>query len=219
GIVALYYLTHLHDPYDVTLPPIGNIVTIASPHRGSDLAEAGVWLRAATATRQTIDTLLRLAPASGGGRQVERTPLDMPALDQLATGSTLLDGHARAWQDAVAAGGAGALATGTRVLTIGGASDLVATPHRTAHPTTGDGRLVTDAPHVVLPGGHESVRHSEAIREVVWDFLHGRDVDHASTVFTASLVDDAGLALRIVGRAAAFGSGPVTDLSSVRVDR
>lgn len=219
GVVALYYLTHLHDPHDVTLPPIGHVVTIASPHRGSDLADTGVWLRAATATRHAVETLLRVVPASGGGRQIERTPLDMSALDQLATGSSLLDDHARAWQAAVAAGDAGALAMGTRVLTIGASRDLVATPGRAAHPTTGDRRRATDAQHVVLPGGHDSVRHTEAVRAVVWDFLRGHDVDHASTVFTTSLVDDTGLALRVMGRAAALTSGPATDLASTRAGR
>ena len=36
-----YYLLHLHDPFDVGLPPIGHVVTVASPLYGSALR--GAW--------------------------------------------------------------------------------------------------------------------------------------------------------------------------------
>jgi hypothetical protein len=43
GVIA-HYLLNLHDPFDITLPPIGHMVTVASPFEGSDLARTGLAL-------------------------------------------------------------------------------------------------------------------------------------------------------------------------------
>ncbi|MEX0868618.1 MAG: peptidoglycan DD-metalloendopeptidase family protein [Nitriliruptoraceae bacterium] len=203
GIVAAYYLVHRHDPYDVGLPPIGNVVTLASPHRGSDLADLATWAGANPVVSAVTSRILGTIDA-GGMTQRERTPLDMPALDQLATGSPFLDAYGRSWARAVAAGDAGVFAIGTRVLTVGGGSDLVATPGNASHPTPRNrAALPSDdvARHVVLPGGHHGVTTTEAVREVMWTFLHGDEVVHPASVFTSNLADEVGLVFRVLGRA------------------
>jgi alpha-beta hydrolase superfamily lysophospholipase len=201
GIVAMYYLTYLHDPYDPGLPPIGKVVTIASPLRGSDLADTGRWLRAHDGIRPLLDLALWLPL---GRPQRALTPLDMPAIDQLATGSALLSGLAADWERAMAAGAAGPLAMGTRVVTVGGSRDLVATPGRTATPTTllPIGVADTTTTHVVAPGGHEGVKRTEAVRQIAWESLRGRTIDYPSGTLTSGLTDDAGSVMRVLGRIA-----------------
>jgi murein DD-endopeptidase MepM/ murein hydrolase activator NlpD len=201
GIVAMYYLTHLHDPYDPGLPPIGKVVTIASPLAGSDLADTGRWLRSHDGLRPLLELAMRLPP---GRPQRELTPLDMPALDQLATGSALLDALADDFGDAVAAGGAGPLAMGTRVVSVGGSRDLVATPGRTSLQVDGvvPGGVDEVVTRVVLPGGHDGVKHTEAARQVVWEALRGRALEYPSQTLTSTVTDDAGGLLRVLGRLA-----------------
>jgi hypothetical protein len=183
GVVVLRYLTHHHDPYDRSLPPIGAIVTIASPHRGADAATLGVGVRDHLVLGTGLAGLRAISGRFGWG--LERTPFRHAALDQLAVGSDLLDELGRDWDAALAAGPAGPLAMGTRVLTIGGRGDLVVPISRSGQPTdrlgrvTIDPRVTHDDPvvaHRVLPGGHRAVLGTEAVREVVWRFLAGEEV-------------------------------------------
>jgi hypothetical protein len=181
GVVVLVYLSRYHDPYDRSLPPIGGVVTIASPHRGTDLANVGVALRdhlviglGLLGVRQVLDRL----------DGAPRFPLRAPVLDDLRVGSALTGRLASDWAAALDAGPAGPFAMGTRVLTISAAGDQVVPVVRSGQPTsrgvvsgfdldlTADG--VVD--HRVLPGGHEAVLHTEALREVVWRFLAGEEV-------------------------------------------
>jgi hypothetical protein len=203
GVVILHYLTHLHDPYDTELPTIGRVVTIGSPHHGSDLATAA-WLARASPVAGAVIELGRRS--FSGGEQVD---IDAPAVGQLATGSPYLRRYRHAWHDALDAGHAGPLAMGTEVLTISGATDLVA-PNRSAHLADGEDPLVHVAPNApaglaatdvahstVLPGGHRSVLDSEAVREVTWRFLAGEDFTTAGTPAISVLTDDVGLAATI----------------------
>jgi hypothetical protein len=174
GVVVLHYLTHHHDPYDPTLPPIGHVVTLASPLRGSDVAGLGSGLRDHRALAPAVEGLRTRGALAG------LPPLDAPALEDLRPGSRVLREVADGWQDAVEADTAGALAMGTRVLTIAGHRDRVVAAPRTSLP----GPTVTldaahDAPvhlHRVLPGGHGSVLETEALRELTWRFLAGEEV-------------------------------------------
>lgn len=181
GSVILHYLLEHHDPYDRSLPPIGHVVMIASPLRGSDLAVAGEVLGDDVLFGGLADGVRRSSwPGSA------QLPLDAPAIGQLATGSRQIAALTDAWETALLAGPAGPLATGTRVLTIAGSRDLVVTPHRAQQPGTTaslhgysgrferDGAVVVD--HRVLPGGHSSVLETEAVREVAWRFLAGEEV-------------------------------------------
>lgn len=178
GVTILHYLLNYHDPYDRALPPIGHVVTIASPLRGSDVASIGTTLRNSSLVRWLHD---RWQQAGEG-----RMPLDARALEDLAVGSPQVQDLATAWEDALARGTAGPLGTGTRVLNIGGSRDLVVPAERSRQPSTSGALTAHDPPamidgeqiadHRVLPGGHSSVLDTEAMREVVWRFLAGEHV-------------------------------------------
>jgi hypothetical protein len=207
GLVIWHYLVEHHDAYDRTLPPIGHVVTINSPLRGSDLAVIGEVLGEDVLFGPIAEDTQRVLD----GQEV-RLPLDAPAVGQLASGSDQLLVLAEAWEAALLAGPAGPLATGTRLLTIGGSRDLVVTPHRTRHPASAhsahglggrferDGEVVVD--HRVLPGGHSSVLETEAVREVAWRFLAGDEVvtspGHAGTVIGGEIGNTAATAARAV---------------------
>lgn len=152
GIVALWYLFALHDPSDPTLPPVSHVATIASPIDGADLAQA-----ARDAQRNPLVDLL--AGVLAGDLA------DAPTLDDLAPGSDLLAELDARWRRAQADPWTSPLATGTRIATFGGSRDLVVPEHRSDLP---------GAPHVVLPGGHEGVRMTEASRIALRAFLAGQ---------------------------------------------
>lgn len=186
GVVALYYLTHLHDPRDRGLPAIGAVVTLGSPLEGSDVAQVGVDL-AATPVLGSVVAAGQAARAARGddlGRRLARIPLDAPALRQLATGSDAVAELTRAAADAVHAGADGPYAHGTRVLTVGGSRDVAVAADR-ARLREVDGALAPPEDHAhpgpvvqhrVLPGGHEALLHTEAVRQVVYDFLADEQV-------------------------------------------
>jgi hypothetical protein len=169
GVVIMTYLLQRHDPFDVGLPPIGHVITIASPLEGSDLARAGVALVDAP----TVGLLLRGAWDAAGsipgvvGATARSLGPDAPALRDVATASDALDDLASGWSDALAAVEAGALATGTRVLNIVASLDALVGADRAA---------LDAADRRVLPGTHEGVLATEAVREVIWSFLAGREV-------------------------------------------
>lgn len=170
GVVITYYLLHLHDAYDRTLPAVSHVVTIASPLEGSDLARAGGALLDHPAAGTLVRQAWGATVASGStlGHLVGGLHPDARAIGELSTGSVLLAELDRAWQEALRAGGAGPLAMGTRVLSIAGSLDAVVGADRAALPGVDERR--------VLPGGHEGVLASEAVREVTWRFLAGREV-------------------------------------------
>ncbi len=169
GVVIMAYLLHHHDPFDVGLPPIGHVVTIASPLEGSDLARAGVALVDSPA----LGPLLRGAWSSAGslpgivGDTARSLDPDAPAFRDVATASGALADIAHAWSDALAVVEGGPLATGTRVLNIAASLDGLVGADRAA---------LDEADRRVLPGTHEGVLATEAVREVVWNFLAGREI-------------------------------------------
>jgi hypothetical protein len=211
GVVIVRYLLEHHDPYDRSLPPIGHIVTIGAPLRGSDLAVVG----------QVLDDDILFD--GFGERDGHRThpgadllPLSAPAIDELARGSGDLRELGQAFEQALADPAAGPLAMGTRMLTIGGSRDLVVNPHRAQRPTDDVLALVPDDPfeaeggirvdHRVLPGTHASVLETEAVREVTWRFLAGEEVTtsagHLPSFFGRELGDvmaGGALALKLWG--------------------
>jgi hypothetical protein len=204
GVAILWYLLEHHDPYDLTLPPIGNIVTIASPLDGSDAATVAREVRAAP----IVGEIIRFGQDRGWWAG-DRLPLDAPAIGEMARRTESSWELAVAWERALEQGTAGPLATGTRVLNIGGSRDAVVSSARTRQPDTFqhdamppgmgwdfetgefgdfpagvgrpggataeiDGQRVVD--HRVLPGGHRSMLATEALREVTWRFLAGEEV-------------------------------------------
>jgi hypothetical protein len=197
GVVAMHYLTHHHDPYDPTLPPIGHVVTLASPLQGSDVAALGVGVRDHRALSQAVGALQDRGVLSG------LPPLDAAALEDLRPGSAVLEDLARGWDAALEADTAGALAMGTRVLTVAGSRDQVVAARRA--PVPGDGgptEATRGEPahlHRVLPGGHGSVLDSEALREVTWRFLAGEEVVDSPGHLATAVSRDQGDVLRSVG--------------------
>jgi murein DD-endopeptidase MepM/ murein hydrolase activator NlpD len=188
GVVVMHYLTHHHDPYDPSLPPIGHVATIAAPLQGSDVAALGTGIRDHRGLSRAVGAL------RDRGVLDELPPLRSAALEDLAPGSRVLQELADGWQNALEADAAGALAMGTRVLTVGGSRDQVVAARRSLLPPGSTTRAGGDAPvgdtsvagppvadvpghfHRVLPGGHGSVLETEALREVLWRFLAGQEV-------------------------------------------
>jgi hypothetical protein len=153
GVVAVHYLLAYHDPLDPTLPPIGHVATIASPLEGADLASAVLDVERTGRGRAATGAVAALLPG---------VPADRPVIDDLAVASPLVEQLAVRWRAAVDDPWASPLATGTRLLTLGAEVDLVVPEHRSDLP---------DAAHVVLPGGHDGVRRTEAARWVLRAFL------------------------------------------------
>lgn len=206
GLVILEYLLTHHDPYDPSLPPIGHIVTLGSPLRGSDVATAADALAGELMVGTLIENL-----RGYGGPDGERLSLHTPAVGQLAVGSRELRDLARRWDEALAAGTAGPFATGTRVLNVGGARDLVVSPRRSRQPADLalapgaegiaelDGERVVD--HRVVPGGHSSMLTTEAVHELTWRFLAGEDVvaspGHLARIVGGEVTESAAISVQM----------------------
>lgn len=185
GVVITYYLTTMHDPADPTLPPIAHIVTLGSPLEGTDLADAAL---AATRSELVLGTVL------GGAALIDQEvprPTDQVS-DDLRLGSAVVAATRAAWQDARTDVHAGPLATGTRVLTFGGSRDVVVPDHRSA---------LQDNPHVVLPGGHDRMRRTEASRVAVRAFLADEPVPGATGGVGHGATRLLGYSQRVAGRA------------------
>jgi hypothetical protein len=58
GIVVDLFLDRLYDPADPTLPPLGNVVTLSTPHEGAPLATAGAEIRDTHAGRVALDDVI-----------------------------------------------------------------------------------------------------------------------------------------------------------------
>lgn len=158
GVVIMYYLLHLHDPTDPTLPPIDHVVTIASPLEGADLATGLAEIQKSPGGTAVLALLSGLVADHDANSQ---------AIRDLAVTSDVIASLRARWRAAVADLRSGPLALGTEVLTLGGQQDLVVPEQRSNLP---------GADHVVLPGTHDSVRDTEASRIVVRAFLAGQPV-------------------------------------------
>lgn len=206
GVVLLWYLTQYHDAYDVTLPPVAHVVTIASPLEGSDLARLGTELTGHPGLGPGL-VVLRDRIAAGDSRLAHGAQaIDprAPAVGQLATGSALLAALADGWHASLDAGGAGALAMGTRVLTIGGGADRVVGADRASLPRGADPGTSLVGPvvsHRVLPGSHSGVLDSQAVREVVRRFLADEEVVASPGIAATLVAGGVGTTLRLTGGA------------------
>jgi murein DD-endopeptidase MepM/ murein hydrolase activator NlpD len=226
GVVILRYLTEHHDAYDRSLPPIGHVVTYASPLTGSDLAALAGDIGSHAVLGTLAAALGRSAGATGTavGRRIGALPLDVPAIADLRPGSPLLRELAADVEHALHDGPAGPLAMGTRVLTIGGGGDQVVGAYRTRLPRdptvaldralsgersgpAGSGSELSwqpwdDGPpleHRVLPGGHTDVLRTEAAREVAWRFLAGEEVVAAPGRLAHLTSEEGGTTIRLTG--------------------
>lgn len=91
GVVVDAFLLVAYDPADPTLPPMGTVVTLASPHQGAPLAEVAAELRSSPNGRRLLDAADRalagtippsagtstrqLAPDSHVMRRLRRAPV------------------------------------------------------------------------------------------------------------------------------------------------
>lgn len=194
GVVILHYLANYHDPFDPTLPPIGNAVTIASPHQGVDLANLARTARddLAAGAVGAVGAFL-VDPHGRRWKGAAGTPLD-----ELSVGSPTLRELGHRFDAAVEAGAGGPLATGTRVLTIGAADDLLVPTHRARAPgSSADHEAVLDPR--VLPGGHEGVLRTQAVREVTYRFLQGNEPVESPGRFATGASRVAGDFWRLLG--------------------
>ncbi len=170
GLVAMYYLLVLHDATDPSLPPVGRIVTVASPLNGTDSASAIAVARDNPVGAMLLDLVEahRLTPPGADGPTMHA---DIPVLDDLKTGSAVARGVAEAWQRYRDDPWSSPLATGTDVLTIGSTFDVVVNEHRSGLPGA-DHVRVTDLDQYT----HSTVTRDQRTEEALAAFLAGEPV-------------------------------------------
>jgi hypothetical protein len=210
GDVAAYYLENLHDPMDPSLPPIGNLVTLATPHQGSDSAALGRALGDNIITAGPAELLLE-GLAAVGVDGADRLSLDAPALDRYGG----LLGRGRPERDL-----ARLEDLGVEALYVAGSRDGVVDPERAA-PEGATAHITT--------GGHSSMTGKESSYQMVQDFLAGEEVVSADGLFvgggsrtigdlagSAAVLTDVVTWLRPIGRVGRGLQGSQDTLSSTR---
>ena len=58
GVVIDIFLSKYYDPADPTLPPLGDVITLSSPHEGAPLATAAAQIRSKASGRVILDDLV-----------------------------------------------------------------------------------------------------------------------------------------------------------------
>lgn len=178
AVILLESVLAYLDVYDTTLPPIGNIVLLAAPIHGSDVAAAGVLVRDEIGLGPPIVAAQRLTRLG-----MNTLPLDVPAISALDTRDpsrrTFRARWASAWERALGDTPQGPLTFRPNVVSIAGSRDMVVAAERTRI-TAG----VPDDAHPylherVLPGGHGSVKQTEAAAQVVYAALSGEPLPRA----------------------------------------
>jgi hypothetical protein len=81
GLVVDVFLAAYYHAGDRSFPPLGNVVTLSSPHEGAPLATVGQQLRATRLGKAALDTLEDVAPLP---------PPSSPAVQDLAEGSSVV---------------------------------------------------------------------------------------------------------------------------------
>jgi hypothetical protein len=81
GLVVDEFLAHQYHAGDTAFPPLGNVVTLSSPHEGAPLATAGRQIRATTVGRAALDAIEDVSSLP---------PPSSPAVQELAEGSPLI---------------------------------------------------------------------------------------------------------------------------------
>ena len=81
GVVVDVFLALFYEPGDRSFPPLGNVVTLSSPHEGAPLATVGQQVRATPLGKAALDTLDDVAPVP---------PTGSAAVRDLAEGSSVI---------------------------------------------------------------------------------------------------------------------------------
>ncbi len=168
GVVVATFLAERHDPEDPLLPPIGTVVTIASPHRGADVATTLTRLQATPWGGRLLDVL---EPVTAAFR-APSIPAASPAVRDLAEGSELMEQLAAAPLD--------------RIVAIRAGFDVVVTEPQAGRPSMA-GRTVCAT--------HEGVLADPRARAVVHAALAGAPLPpgaprgDAFPRFTGRLID------------------------------
>lgn len=167
GMVGMYYLLVLHDATDPTLPPIGRVVTVASPLEGADSANVIAMGRESSVGRLLIGLLEQRMTADGQDEPPAHA--DMPVIDDLQTDSEVVAAVAEAWDRYRDDPWSSPLATGTDVLTLGSSLDMVVNEHRSdlpgaAHETVGD---------IDMEDAHSNITRDDRTQELLAAHLAG----------------------------------------------
>ena len=85
GVVIDIFLSKYYDAADPTLPPLGNVITLSSPHEGAPLATAAGQIREKTSGRIILDDLV-------GDNVPVIPPLSSVAVGELAEASPTIKG-------------------------------------------------------------------------------------------------------------------------------
>jgi hypothetical protein len=86
GVVVDIFLKLIYKPSDPSYPPLGSVVSLASPHEGAPLARSTEALRGSDSPRLTLDVIDEL-----DDRSIDRLPRsDSPAVRQLDPDSDLM---------------------------------------------------------------------------------------------------------------------------------
>jgi hypothetical protein len=124
GVVVDAFLRWEYDAADPAFPPIGTVVTLASPHQGAPLATTGATLRENEAIRGVLDVTDDIRPGP---------PSDAKSVLQLSENSRLMR---KLW--------AGRLPEHIDFTTIGGTDDIVVPANRIRVPGATEVVVVVD---------------------------------------------------------------------------
>jgi hypothetical protein len=149
GVVVDEFLSHVYHASDPSLPPLGNVITLSSPHEGAPLATAGRQLRGTALGHALLDGVEQVSPLP---------PTGSAAVRDLAEGSPLMR---HLWDQGVP--------EHVDFTTIGAPEDVVVPANRISVP----GATETVAPVEAVNEHHEIVRDPDALG-VVRAALEGR---------------------------------------------
>jgi hypothetical protein len=154
GVVIDVFLGKYYDPADPTLPPLGTVITLSSPHEGAPLATAVQQARSKISGRLVLDDVV-------GSNVPGIPPLSSTAVGQLAESSPLVRGlfpHG--------------LPDHVNFTTIGAAGDVVVPADHIA--VRGATETVVGTGVVDLPGAHGAIVRDPAALRAVRAALEGR---------------------------------------------
>ncbi|GMU78351.1 MAG: hypothetical protein AMXMBFR46_11460 [Acidimicrobiia bacterium] len=149
GIVVEQFLRFEYDASDPTFPPIGTVVTLASPHQGAPLATSLGVLREHRKTRRAVDVLDRVLPGpDADATSVRQLAEDSPFMQRLR---------------------AAPMPEHIELTTVGGTDDLIVPANRIHVPGATEVVVAVDGLN-----DHSAIHHDDRALQVVRSALEGR---------------------------------------------